>query len=103
MFPSLWMNTERARIPDYRSFFCRPPVCSVARVQVHDRCARNRRANRPRVDYELTDLGRKLIVPLQSPYDWAVANRPAMLAARLEFMRRTQKGDLLQSDLVAEI
>jgi DNA-binding HxlR family transcriptional regulator len=45
----------------------------------------------PRVDYELTDLGRKLIVPLQSLYDWALVNRPAMLAAREKFMKKAKK------------
>ena len=39
----------------------------------------------PRVDYELTELGRKLIVPLKALHDWAVENRPAMLAAREAF------------------
>ena len=44
----------------------------------------------PRVDYELTELGRKLIVPLQALYEWARENRPAMLAAREAFRRRGQ-------------
>ena len=39
----------------------------------------------PRVDYELTKLGRDLMVPLRSLYDWAVKHRPAMLAARKRF------------------
>ena len=42
----------------------------------------------PRVDYELTDLGRKLMVPLRSLYDWAVKHRAAMLAARRKFAER---------------
>jgi DNA-binding HxlR family transcriptional regulator len=46
----------------------------------------------PRVDYELTELGRKLIVPLQALYEWARENRPAMLAAREAFRRRGQHG-----------
>jgi DNA-binding HxlR family transcriptional regulator len=46
----------------------------------------------PRVDYELTKLGRKLIVPLQALYEWARQNRPAMLAAREAFRRRGQHG-----------
>ena len=45
-----------------------------------------------RVDYELTELGRKLIVPLQALYEWARENRPAMLAAREAFRRREQHG-----------
>jgi DNA-binding HxlR family transcriptional regulator len=42
----------------------------------------------PRVDYELTELGRKLLVPLRSLYDWAVKHRAAMLAARRKFAER---------------
>ncbi|NWE77763.1 helix-turn-helix transcriptional regulator [Pseudomonas yamanorum] len=42
----------------------------------------------PRVDYELTDLGRQLIVPLQSLFDWAMEHQPAMLTARDRFIRR---------------
>jgi len=44
------------------------------------------------VDYELTELGRSLIVPLQSIYDWSVRHRPAMLAARQKFAEREQAG-----------
>ena len=36
----------------------------------------------PRVDYELTALGRDLQAPLQGLADWAIANRPKVLAAR---------------------
>lgn len=36
----------------------------------------------PRVDYELTELGRDLQVPLQGLAEWAVINRPQVLAAR---------------------
>ena len=46
----------------------------------------------PRVDYELTELGRKLIVPLRALAEWARENRPAMLAAREAFQRRGQHG-----------
>jgi DNA-binding HxlR family transcriptional regulator len=46
----------------------------------------------PRVDYELTELGRKLILPLQALSEWARENRPAMLAAREAFRRRGQHG-----------
>ena len=46
----------------------------------------------PRVDYELTKLGRKLIVPLKALSKWARENRPAMLAAREAFQRRGQLG-----------
>jgi DNA-binding HxlR family transcriptional regulator len=46
----------------------------------------------PRVDYELTELGRKLIVPLKALAKWARENRPAMLAAREAFHRREERG-----------
>ncbi|MEA2649376.1 MAG: hypothetical protein QOG61_1811 [Candidatus Binataceae bacterium] len=48
----------------------------------------------PRVDYELTELGRKLIVPLRALAEWARENRPAMLAAREAFRERGQHGSL---------
>ena len=41
-----------------------------------------------RVDYELTDLGQKLTVPLRSIYDWAKKHRPAMEAARKRYAER---------------
>jgi DNA-binding HxlR family transcriptional regulator len=46
----------------------------------------------PRVDYELTELGRKLIVPLRALSKWARENRPAMLAAREAFRKRAKHG-----------
>jgi DNA-binding HxlR family transcriptional regulator len=46
----------------------------------------------PRVDYELTELGRRLIVPLKALHDWALENRPAMLAAREAFRREQLHG-----------
>ena len=45
----------------------------------------------PRVDYELTGLGRKLIVPLHALYEWAVTHRPAMLEARAQFAEKRRK------------
>jgi DNA-binding HxlR family transcriptional regulator len=39
----------------------------------------------PRVDYELTKLGRSLLVPVNGLSAWARANRPAMDAARQIF------------------
>jgi DNA-binding HxlR family transcriptional regulator len=44
----------------------------------------------PRVDYELSDLGQKLIVPLRSLQEWAMKHRPAMLVAREKFAKREQ-------------
>lgn len=45
----------------------------------------------PRVDYELTELGRTLIVPLHALYAWAVEHRPAMLAARDRFAAKNAR------------
>lgn len=39
----------------------------------------------PRVDYELTDLGRDLLVPVKALGDWAIANRARLDAARRKF------------------
>jgi DNA-binding HxlR family transcriptional regulator len=50
----------------------------------------------PRVDYELTELGRKLMVVLQGLYDFAVQHRPAMMAARARFA--AQRADAAAPD-----
>ena len=42
----------------------------------------------PRVEYELTDLGRDLLVPVKALGDWAVANRERVDAARRRFDAR---------------
>jgi DNA-binding HxlR family transcriptional regulator len=42
----------------------------------------------PRVDYELTDLGRSLEGTLAAIAEWAVANRGAMMAARKAYRAR---------------
>jgi DNA-binding HxlR family transcriptional regulator len=39
----------------------------------------------PRVDYELTDLGRELLVPVQALGDWALKNIDRVNAARERF------------------
>ncbi|MEH7880231.1 winged helix-turn-helix transcriptional regulator [Rhizobium laguerreae] len=39
----------------------------------------------PKVEYELTDLGRSLITPLTLLADWAFENRPAMENALLAY------------------
>lgn len=39
----------------------------------------------PRVDYELTDLGRELLVPLRALGEWARANRERITRARQDF------------------
>ncbi|CAB3802957.1 winged helix-turn-helix transcriptional regulator [Pararobbsia alpina] len=51
----------------------------------------------PRVDYELTDLGRSLFVPLRSLHTWAVEHRAAMVAAREAFEEREQRTGLGQA------
>lgn len=43
----------------------------------------------PRVDYELTPLGRSLREPLKSLLDWSMQNRAAMAEARRAYPRRT--------------
>lgn len=42
----------------------------------------------PRVVYELTDTGRTLIEPSRALAEWAIANYPAIDAARAEFDER---------------
>jgi len=54
----------------------------------------------PRVDYELTELGNRLMVPLQSLYDWAVKHRPAMLAARKKFAEKERLAGVQQRRFV---
>ena len=39
----------------------------------------------PRVDYELTDLGRDLLVPVAELAQWAVRNKERVEAARKQF------------------
>lgn len=42
----------------------------------------------PRVDYELTELGRDLLVPVKALEAWAIANRERVDAARRQFDAR---------------
>jgi DNA-binding HxlR family transcriptional regulator len=42
----------------------------------------------PRVEYELTALGRDLLVPVKALGDWAIANRVRVDAARRRFDAR---------------
>jgi multidrug efflux pump subunit AcrB len=46
----------------------------------------------PRVDYELTDLGRSLLEPVQGLGGWAQVNMAAIEQARAEFDARTLNG-----------
>src|SRR5258705_7217461 len=49
--------------------------------------------NPPRVDYELTERGKTLIVPLHMLWAWAQANRTAIEGARREFDQQRNKDD----------
>ncbi|HYZ62058.1 MAG TPA: helix-turn-helix domain-containing protein [Acetobacteraceae bacterium] len=42
----------------------------------------------PRVDYELTELGQSLRVPIEALGNWAFAHLPVIERARVEFDRR---------------
>jgi DNA-binding HxlR family transcriptional regulator len=42
----------------------------------------------PRVDYELTKLGRTLTAPLRGIYEWVTRHRPEMEAARKKYAER---------------
>jgi len=45
----------------------------------------------PRVEYELTDLGRDLLVPLRALGEWAVANHARVAAARAAYDQRQSR------------
>jgi DNA-binding HxlR family transcriptional regulator len=47
--------------------------------------------NPPRVDYELTERGKTLIVPLHLLWTWAQANRTAIEYARRDFDQQRSK------------
>ena len=46
----------------------------------------------PRVDYELTDLGRGLAEPVQALGKWAFEHLPEIQGARTNFDARSDKG-----------
>ena len=46
----------------------------------------------PRVDYELTDLGRGLAQPVQALGKWAFEHLPEIEGARMNFDARNEKG-----------
>jgi DNA-binding HxlR family transcriptional regulator len=46
----------------------------------------------PRVDYELTELGRDLLVPVKALGEWAVANRERVDSARRRFDAQNSAG-----------
>ena len=45
----------------------------------------------PRVEYELTEMGRTLTAPLQVLYQWAQTNLPRMAAARVRYARKQEE------------
>lgn len=45
----------------------------------------------PRVDYELTALGRTLVKPIRALLDWTIANRAAMAECRLAYAKAAKK------------
>jgi DNA-binding HxlR family transcriptional regulator len=45
----------------------------------------------PKVEYDLTDLGRSLVQPLDSLGDWAMRNRQAVEQARIVYDRTKDK------------
>lgn len=45
----------------------------------------------PAVEYELTDLGRELLVPVQELADWAKANMHRIQSARTQFDAQLEK------------
>lgn len=47
----------------------------------------------PRVEYELTDLGRTLLAPIAACRVWAKEHLPTILAAREEWERRSAQKD----------
>jgi DNA-binding HxlR family transcriptional regulator len=46
----------------------------------------------PRVDYELTDLGRGLSTPVRALGKWAIEHQPEIQRARTKFDARNEKG-----------
>jgi DNA-binding HxlR family transcriptional regulator len=42
----------------------------------------------PRVEYELTELGKTLREPIGALWDWSAANHPQIVAARLDYDAR---------------
>jgi DNA-binding HxlR family transcriptional regulator len=47
----------------------------------------------PRVDYELTPVGRTLVKPLKALLDWSMENHPAMAEARQAYAKAAKKTD----------
>lgn len=56
----------------------------------------------PRVDYELTDLGRDLLVPVRALGAWATANRPKVLDARRQYFAEHPDAMPMRTGRIAE-
>lgn len=54
--------------------------------------------NPPRVDYELTDLGRSLRCPVHALGMWAMENLPAIERSRSEYDERAAEDSVAQAD-----
>lgn len=48
--------------------------------------------NPPRVEYQLTDLGRSLLVPVKALGEWALSNQQKIAIARQRFDSAAQQG-----------
>src|SRR5882724_11973801 len=55
----------------------------------------------PKVEYQLTDLGRELAVPVRALGEWAMANRARVLAARERFDQAAATTDTANADRAA--
>ena len=51
----------------------------------------------PRVEYELTDLGRSFLLPMKNVIVWADANHRAICEAREAYVTRRHEGDVVQT------
>jgi len=58
--------------------------------------------NPPRVDYELTERGKTLIVPLHLLWTWAQANRTAIEGARRDFAQQVDRGRIGPMEVVKQ-
>jgi len=55
----------------------------------------------PRVEYELTPLGRSLLEPLQVLYEWAMAHKEEVVAAREAFQHKSAERAAVHAALFA--
>ncbi len=50
----------------------------------------------PRVDYELTPMGRTLVKPLRGLLDWSTQHREAMAEPRRAYAKKAPQGSAMQ-------